>query len=115
MLNVTENGNYLSKFSDPIMPTTVTGEYADGTKFYNYAELNGKVFNTNIPATKDSRIEFWWKNDGSYAELGAIIGAQADNIFKIVEQSATEYRIEYGYPYGGSFFQHTFTYNMTSK
>ena len=33
VLNVTKNGNYLSKFSDPIIPTTVTGVYADDTKF----------------------------------------------------------------------------------
>ena len=115
VLDVTENGNYLSKFSDPILPTLVTGVYADGTKFYNYAELNGKVFNTKIAATKDSRIELWWKNDGSYVELGAIIGAQNDNIFKFVEFLANEYRIEYGYPYGGSFFAHNFTYDMSSK
>ena len=115
VLNVTENGVYKTKFSDPIMPTTVTGVYADGTNFYNYAELNGKVFNTNIAATKDSRIELWWKNDGSYIRLGGIIGAQNDNIFKFVEYSATEYRIEYGYPYGGSFFEYNFTYDMASK
>ena len=115
VLEVTENGNYLSKFSDPIIPANVTGVYADGTNFYSYAELNGKVFNTNIPATKDSRIEFWWKNDGSYVRLGAIIGAQADNIFKIVEESTNKYHIEYGYPSGGSFFEYNFTYDMTSK
>ena len=114
VLEVTKNGTYLSKFSDPIKPT-VTGVYADGTDFYNYAELNGKVFNTNIAATKDSRIELWWKNDDSYKRLGGIIGAQKDNIFKFVEYSANEYRIEYGHPYGGSFFEYNFTYDMSSK
>ncbi len=115
VLEVTKNGNYLSKYSDPIIPANVTGVYADGTKFYNYAELNGKVFNTNIPATKDSRIEFWWKNDGSYIRLGGIIGSQDKNIFKFVEYSATEYRIEYGNPFSGSLFEYNFTYDMASK
>ena len=36
VLNVTENGNYLSKFSDPILPT-VTGVYADGSYFFCFA------------------------------------------------------------------------------
>ena len=114
VLNVTENGVYKTKFSDPIKPT-VTGLYADGTEFYNYAELNGAVYDTKIAATKDSRIEFWWKNDGSYIRLGGIIGAQNDNIFKFVEYSATEYRIEYGNPFSGSLFEYNFTYDMASR
>ena len=115
VLEVTENGNYLSKFSDPIIPANVTGVYADGTKFYNYAELNGAVYDTKILATKDSRIELWWKNDGSYIRLGGIIGSQQKNIFKFVEYSATEYRIEYGNPFSGSLFEYNFTYDMASK
>ena len=114
VLNVTENGVYRSKFSDPILPT-VTGVYADDTKFYSYAELNGAVYDTKILATKDSRIELWWKNDGSYIRLGGIIGSQQKNIFKFVEYSATEYRIEYGNPFSGSLFEYNFTYDMASK
>ena len=76
VLNVTENGVYKSKYSDPIMPTTVTGVYADGTEFYNYAELNGKVFNTKIAATIDSRLEFWYKGDKLFRDsYDVIIGA----------------------------------------
>ena len=80
VLNVTENGNYLSKFSDPIapiMPTLVTGVYDDGTEFHSYAELNGKVFNTKIAATTDSRIEFWFKGDNNDNDevYNVIIGA----------------------------------------
>lgn len=63
VLNVTENGNYLSKFSDPVVPTLVTGVYADGTKFYSYAELNGKVFNTQVVGNQYSRVELWYKGD----------------------------------------------------
>ena len=81
VLNVTENGVYKTKFSDPIMPTLVTGVYADGTEFYNYAELKGKVFNTNIPATMNSRIEFWYKGDNKVSgdAYNTIIGAGNDN------------------------------------
>ena len=77
VLNVTENGVYKSKYSDPIMPTSVTGVYADGTEFYNYAELNGKVFNTKIAATENSRLEFWYKGDNKKSGDGwnVIIGA----------------------------------------
>ena len=78
VLNVTENGTYLSKFSDPIVPTTVTGVYADGTEFYDYAQLNGKVFNTNIPATSTTRLELWYKGDNTLAgdAWNIIIGAE---------------------------------------
>ena len=77
VLDVTENGVYKTKFSDPIMPTTITGVYADGTEFYNYAELKGKVFNTNIPATTNSRIEFWYKGDNTLSgdAYNVIMGA----------------------------------------
>ena len=78
VLNVTENGNYLSKFSDPVIPTLVTGRYADGTDFYSYAELNGKVFNTKITATENSRLEFWYKgdNENTGKSFNVIIGAE---------------------------------------
>ena len=120
VLNVTENGVYKSKFSDPIIPAnyTVTGVYADGTNFYSYAELNGKVFNTNIPANKDSRIEFWWKNDATYNRYATIIGGQTDEggyIFKFAEYSRNTYRIEYGNHRYGKLFEHNFTYDMTSR
>ena len=65
VLNVTENGVYQSKFSDPIPIGTITGVYADGTEFNNYAELNGKIFNTKIAATVDSRLELWYKGDNT--------------------------------------------------
>ena len=117
VLNVTENGNYLSKFSDPVAPTLVTGVYADGTGFYSYAELNGKVFNTKIAATKDSRIEFWWKNDATYNRYATIIGGQTEEgyIFKFAEYSTNTYRIEYGNATVGNLFYHNFNYDMTSR
>ena len=118
VLDVTENGNYFSKFSDPIIPTNVTGVYADGTNFYSYSELTNKVFNTNIPANKDSRIEFWWKNtDATYNRYAAIIGGQTYEgyIFKFAEYSTNTYRIEYGNYKAGNLFYHNFTYDMTSR
>lgn len=77
VLNVTENGNYLSKFSDPVIPTLVTGRYADGTDFYSYAELSNKIFNTKIAASENSRLEFWYKGDNMKSSDGfnVIIGA----------------------------------------
>lgn len=70
VLNVTENGNYLSKFSDPVVPTTVTGVYADGTNFYNYATLSNQVYNTNITVTQDSVVELWYKGDNETTDDG---------------------------------------------
>ena len=91
VLEVTENGVYKSKFSDPIIPAnyTVTGVYADGTNFYSYAELNGKVFNTNIPATMDSRVELWYKGDNlvsgdGYNNIIATNDTNNSNIFEII-------------------------------
>ena len=89
VLNVTENGVYKTKFSDPIMPTLVTGVYADGTEFYNYAQLNGKVFNTNIPATMDSRVELWYKGDNlksgdGYNNIISTNDTNNSNIFEII-------------------------------
>ena len=77
VLNVTKNGKYLSKFSDPIPIGTITGVYADGTNFYNYAELNGKIFNTKIAGSVDSRLEFWYKGDSKVTDSGeaVIIGS----------------------------------------
>ena len=70
VLNVTENGNYLSKFSDPVVPELVTGRYADGTDFYNYATLSNQVYNTNITVTQDSVVELWYKGDNEKTNDG---------------------------------------------
>ena len=78
VLEVTKNGNYLSKFSDPVIPTLVTGVYANGTKFYSYAKLGNKVFNTNITPTPTTRLELWYKGDNTLAgdAWNVIIGAE---------------------------------------
>ena len=85
VLNVTENGNYLSKFSDPIMPTLVTGIYADGTKFHNYAYLEGISYDSGFIVSEDMKVEIWWKGDVSKTDKN-LFGSQVNNnyaIFKI--------------------------------
>ena len=81
VLEVTENGVYQSKFSDPAFTTPVTGVYADGTEFYSCAELNGAVYNTKIKATKDSRLEFWFKGKNTTTEkrYDVIINANGES------------------------------------
>ena len=63
VLDVTENGSYLSEFSDEvyITPDQVTGDFGDGTYFYDWGEIIGGCYNTKIPFTIGTRIEFWWK------------------------------------------------------
>ena len=83
VLNVTKNGNYLSKFSDPIvpiMPTLVTGVYDDGTEFHSYAELTDKIFNTKIAGSVDSRLELWYKGDNKVTSGGEAIIIGSGNI-----------------------------------
>lgn len=87
VLNVTENGNYLSKFSEPAIPTLVTGRYADGTEFYSYAELTNIVYNTGIKVSENTKIEIWYKpRDLGFVAYGGIIGPiedTSDNAFNI--------------------------------
>ena len=63
VLDVTENGSYLSEFSDEvyIYPKQVTGDFGDGTYFYDWGEIEDGCFNTEIPFDNNTRIEFWWK------------------------------------------------------
>lgn len=63
VLDVTENGYYLSEFSDEvnIYPDQVTGDFGDGTYFYDWGEIKDGCFNTEIPFDNNTRIEFWWK------------------------------------------------------
>ena len=85
VLNVTENGTYLSKFSDPIIPTTVTGVYADGTEFYSYAYLEGISYDSGFIVSEDMKVEIWWKGDVSKTDKN-LFGSQVNNnyaIFKI--------------------------------
>ena len=85
VLEVTENGVYQSKYSDPIIPTTVTGVYDDGTEFYNYAYLEGISYDSGFMVSEDMEVEIWWKGDVSKTDSN-LFGSQVDNnnaIFKI--------------------------------
>lgn len=65
VLDVTENGIYLSQYSEPVIPD-VTGYNDDGTPFYDYAKLNSAIYDTNITANpKKTKIEIWWNNEGA--------------------------------------------------
>lgn len=77
VLDVTENGNYLSKFSDPVIPTLITGVYADGTEFYSYALISNTIYSTGIIPNQNTRLEFWFKSYGTeYEAWEIIIGSQ---------------------------------------
>lgn len=77
VLEVTKNGNYLSKFSDPILPPTVTGVYANGTNFYSYALISNIIYSTGIIPNQNTRLEFWFKPYGTeYEAWEIIIGSQ---------------------------------------
>ena len=77
VLDVTKNGNYLSKFSDPIIPELVTGVYANGTDFYSYALISNIIYSTGIIPNQNTRLEFWFKPYGTeYEDWEIIIGSQ---------------------------------------
>ena len=77
VLNVTKNGNYLSKFSESIIPTTITGVYADDTEFYSYALISNIIYSTGIIPNQNTRLEFWFKPYGTeYEAWEIIIGSQ---------------------------------------
>ena len=88
VLEVTKNGTYLSKYSDKTLLTEPTGVYENGDLFFDYAYLNNIQYNTNIYPMPNTKMEIWWKYDGSKeGNEGCIIGCQnwgyANSIFKI--------------------------------
>lgn len=95
VLDVTANGRYLTEFSEPYIPST----QLTGDDFYSYATLKGLVYNIGIIPNENTRLEFWYKNDGSYTTYNNIIGSQqggvTDGIFKIIEWGTNQYRLEY--------------------
>lgn len=105
VLDITENGLYVSRYSEIPTPDVITGIYPDGTEFYNYAELYGKVFNSNINATPTTRLELWYKGDNNLVgdAYNVIIGAgKNDSTGKKYEirynmQSNSELKFTVGY------------------
>lgn len=100
VLDITKNGTYVSQYSDPIYPDTITGVYPNGENFYNYTQLNGTVYDTDIIGNQNTKLEFWWKPDKEFNMYHTIIGFQVDSgmIMKICETySANELKYEYGF------------------
>lgn len=80
VLEVTENGTYVSKFSEMPKPDVVTGIYPDGTEFYNFAELTDIVYNTGIKISENTKVEIWYKPRYlGFISYGGIIGTIEDN------------------------------------
>lgn len=98
VLEVTENGYYMSRYSEPPIPDVVTGAFSNEENFYNYAELTNKVFDTQIPATSTTRLELWYKGNNvlSGDAYNLIIGAgkyDDANVYQIRYDSSRNDRI----------------------
>lgn len=88
VLNITENGEYKTRYSDPFIPESdVTGYFDDGTKFNDYAYLKEQVFDTGIAATEDTRLEFWYKftNEKTGDAWQIIVGAGEKDDSKVYQ------------------------------
>lgn len=62
-LDITENGTYLTKYSDDIViyPDQITGDFGDGNYFYNWGEIKDGCYNTEVSYEEGTVIELWWK------------------------------------------------------
>lgn len=67
VIEVNRNGYYLSKYADDvyIYPEIVTGDFGDGTYFYDWSEIVGGCFNTEVSYEEGAVIELWWKQKAS--------------------------------------------------
>lgn len=79
VLNTTEFGTYYTKYSDNIVYPEVTGEFEDGTPFYNCAELHNISYSTGIISDNDTKIELWWCGNVDDDNNRPIIGGYASN------------------------------------
>lgn len=63
-----------------------------------FATITGS-YNTGIVPNGDTRLEFWYKNDGTFSQYNNVIGSQqggvTDGIFKIIEWGTNQYKLEY--------------------
>lgn len=62
-LDITENGTYLTKYTDDIViyPNQITGDFGDGNYFYNWGEIKDGCYNTEVSYEEGTVIELWWK------------------------------------------------------
>lgn len=78
VLEITKNGTYLSRYSEPPTPDVITGVYPDGTVFSNYALIENSIYSTGIIPNQNTRLEFWFKPYGTeYEDWEIIIGSQS--------------------------------------
>lgn len=65
-VEVTRNGYYLTKYVDDVYvyPDIVTGDFGDGTYFYDWSELQNGCYNTEV-LFEDGVIELWWKQQAT--------------------------------------------------
>lgn len=101
VLNITENGLYTTKYTthEDLGLTDITGYFDDGTPFYNYAQLTGKIFKTDIMLQTDSSVEIWWKPDFNFS--GAYYG---DGMFSTLD-SLNDFSISFRTPSTGQQIQ----------
>ena len=92
VLNVTENGAYVSKYTkedEIVMPYELWGD-----DFYSYAYVKNKIYNTGIIPNENTRLEFWFKPDESdYAGASSVVimnnaNSVYGNIFGIFQNTA---------------------------
>ena len=92
VLNVTENGSYVSKYTkedEIVMPFDLWGD-----DFYSYAYVKNKIYNTGIIPNENTRLEFWFKPDeADYMQASSVVimnnaGSVYENIFGIFHQTA---------------------------
>ena len=116
VINITENGPYLTKYSDPYIPTDITGYFDDGTPFYGSAELVNTVFYTDIIGTADSYFEVWWKDLQNYSlDHSAIVGLKQNGcIFKVSKRNtgSDSFSAQYGKT-SSNLKEYGFNYNMS--
>lgn len=104
VLNITENGLYTTKYTKvEDFGREVTGYFDDGTPFYNYAYLKGKVFKTDAFVSKDSKMEVWWKPSSEWDN-----NYYGDGIVGTIEDGQSfSLRIKKGISFAGNAFSST--------
>ena len=65
VLDIVENGTYLTQYVDDVViyPGQITGDFGDGTYFYDWGEIKNDSYNTEVTYKEGTVIELWWKKD----------------------------------------------------
>lgn len=70
VLNITENGVYTSQYTQDD-DYNMAQYLSTGDNFKDYAFLRNSAYNTQVPVTIDSRLEFWFRPD-MYAQTASL-------------------------------------------